>query len=175
MVRAELLRVSASLSVGALLCACGLTAALLAGCSSGKSFRDIFGGKSGSEEGTFYAGVAGLKIYAKPRSSSAATGTLALHEKVYRTAIENGFAYVKVVRSGQKGWVENAKLLWRLPAAKDSPVAPASAAETVEPEPEPVSVQAPVESPEPPPPSAPEPAENDGSPQGTDPSIFNPY
>lgn len=177
MVRAEHLRVSAKLSVGAVLCASGLTAALLAGCSNGKSFRDIFAGNSGgSEEGTFYAGVSGLKVYAKPRSSSAARGTLALHEKVYRIAIENGFAYVKVAGSGEKGWVENAKLLWRLPAAKSPPAAPVSAAETVEPEPEPVSVEAPVESPEQAVPSAPAGGEeeDDGA-QGADPSIFNPY
>jgi len=153
-----------------------LTAALAAGCSNGKSFRDIFAGKSGgSETGTFYAGVEGLKIYQKPRFSSSATGTISLHEKVYRSAIENGFAYVKVARSGQKGWVENAKLLWRLPAAKDSSVAPASAAETVAPEPEPVSVQAPVESPEQAVPSAPAGGEEDDGAQGADPSIFNPY
>ena len=94
------MRVSAKLSVGAVLCACLLTAALVSGCSNGKSFRDIFAGKSGgSEEGTFYAGVAGLKIYAKPRYSSAATGTLRLHEKVYRTAIENGIVSFPVTHT----------------------------------------------------------------------------
>ena len=39
---------------------------------------------------------------------------LPLNEKVMRYRTEKRFGYVKVERTGQEGWVENARLKWRL-------------------------------------------------------------
>ena len=61
----------------------------------------------------YYAGVADLKMFSQSRVSDTPIARLALHEKVLRYKLENGFAYVKVVRTGQKGWVRNADLIWR--------------------------------------------------------------
>jgi hypothetical protein len=41
---------------------------------------------------------------------------LPLHQKVYRYKMEKGYAYVKVEGNGVSGWVDNARLIWRLPA-----------------------------------------------------------
>jgi len=42
---------------------------------------------------------------------------LTLHEEVVRDKLEKGFAHVKVVRTGQTGWVNNAHLVWRKSSA----------------------------------------------------------
>ena len=74
----------------------------------------------------FYAAEEGLKLYPEPQFSENSIAELPLHEKVLRYRIEKGFAYVKVHRTGQKGWVDNALLKWRLkeqnpPAVQPSP------------------------------------------------------
>src|SRR5262245_27371335 len=65
----------------------------------------------------YYAGVEGLKVYSEPSTSSRVAGTLSLHEKVVRTNLERGYAFVESSQSGLKGWVDNAQLIWRLPPA----------------------------------------------------------
>ena len=66
----------------------------------------------------FYSAVDGLKLYPAPHFSDNAITELPLNEKVLRYRIEKGFAYVKVQRTGQKGWVENARLKWRVEKQK---------------------------------------------------------
>jgi pyruvate/2-oxoglutarate dehydrogenase complex dihydrolipoamide acyltransferase (E2) component len=61
----------------------------------------------------YYAGVADLKMFSQGKASEAPIAELPLHEKVLRYKLERGFAYVKVVRTGQMGWVRNADLVWR--------------------------------------------------------------
>jgi hypothetical protein len=81
----------------------------------------------------FYAGVDGLKVHSEPSAGSKVVGTLALHEKVTRTDVERGYAYVTSATTGLKGWVSNAQLIWRLPGTKEPaaahmpPEAPAAA------------------------------------------------
>jgi hypothetical protein len=146
----------------------------------------------------YYAGVEGMKVYSAASASSKVVGTLSLHEKVTRTGLERGYAYVQSSKTGTKGWVDNAKLIWRLPAA---PGAAAPAPE--EPQPQEPSAPAPEEAQpeepaapageEPPAPEAPEataaaaeppptatpvpaaPAKSAVTPGGVRPSIFNPY
>ena len=92
----------------------------------------------------YYAGVDGLKVYSEPSASSKVVGTLSLHEKVTRSGVERGYAYVTSSKSGLAGWVSNAQLIWRLPAAAgpageaapEAPVAP-EAPEPAAPAPEP--------------------------------------
>jgi hypothetical protein len=133
----------------------------------------------------YYAGVEGLKVYSEPSASSNLVGSLSLHEKVTRTKLERGYAYVESAKSGVKGWVINAQLIWRLPAAPttaapasgeaepEAPVAPAAE------EPgEPVAPEAMPTAAEPPPTATPEPAAARSpkpTPRGVAPSIFNPY
>src|SRR5215510_15385159 len=69
----------------------------------------------------YYAGVDGLKVYSEPSASSKIVGTLSLHEKVTRSGVERGYGYVTSSKSGLTGWVSNAQLVWRLPAAAASP------------------------------------------------------
>ncbi len=61
----------------------------------------------------YYAGVNDLKMFSQSRDSGSPIAELSLHEKVLRYKLENGFAYVKVVRTGQTGWVRNSSLVWR--------------------------------------------------------------
>jgi hypothetical protein len=69
---------------------------------------------------TYYAAVEGLTVYAEPSESSKVVGHLALHEKVIRSRLERGYAYVTVSKSGLDGWVDNGQLLWRVPASAAS-------------------------------------------------------
>ncbi len=63
-----------------------------------------------------YAGVDQLVVYSEPRSSASPLTQLPLHQKVYRYKMEKGYAYIKVEGSGVTGWVDNARLIWRLPS-----------------------------------------------------------
>jgi len=151
----------------------------------------------------YYVGVDQLTVYSGPQSSASPVAQLSLHQKVYRSKIEKGFAYIKVEGSGVTGWVDNARLIWRLPsqqqkastkteeqAAKpvqEAPVTkeeapPTTAAEAVEPEPAPTVAETPAEQK----PSSPEtvptsvaPAQPPPSVPSTSrpigPSIFNPF
>jgi len=101
-----------------------------------------------------------------------------------RTSLERGYAFVESSQSSLKGWVDNAQLIWRLPAA------PGSGAPTnVETEPEAPEAPAPEE---PTPTAAPEPTPTAAvfptmvpaptaaprelpTPRPVGPSIFNPY
>ena len=63
----------------------------------------------------YYAGVKGLTLYAQPSPDSEIVTRLRLHQKVLRTKLVRGYAYVTVVESGATGWVDNGKLIWKLP------------------------------------------------------------
>lgn len=152
----------------------------------------------------YYTGVDQLTVYSEPRSSSSPVTQLPLHQKVYRYKMEKGYAYVKVEGSGVTGWVDNARLIWRLPAQQEkastkpeeqstkprpeAPVVkeksspPTTAAEAAEPEPPPTAAETPAEqkpvSPVAAPTNAP-PAQSAPAAPSTSrpigPSIFNPF
>jgi hypothetical protein len=61
----------------------------------------------------YYAGVACLKMFSQIRASGSPIAELPLHTKVLRYKLERGFAYVKVTKTGQVGWVRNRDLVWR--------------------------------------------------------------
>jgi hypothetical protein len=175
-----------------LLAPCLALAMLAAGCSTWKSPGSWFGGEKtdGAESmadsttaTAYYTGEADVKLYPEPRFSSSYIVALPLHQKVYRSKLDRGFAYVQVEGSGQTGWIDNSKLTWRLPKTVTS-VPPAAAPEAPEEAP-PVEVTA-----EPPPAPAeesilapaaaeaqeapPEKAQPD-EPRGADPSLFSPF
>ncbi len=132
----------------------------------------------------YYAGNEGLKVYSEPSTSSKVVGALSLYEKVTRTRLDRGYAYVESAKSGVKGWVNNAQLIWRLPAApttggpapeeppSEEPVTPTSE------EPQaPATTEATAPPTEPPPTATPVPAappSPQATPRGVAPSIFNP-
>jgi hypothetical protein len=66
---------------------------------------------------TYYSALDGLTVYAQASASSKVVGHLTLHERITRSRIERGYAYIVADTSGVEGWVDNAQLLWRLPAA----------------------------------------------------------
>lgn len=108
-----------------------LVVALVAGCSGTKSMPDWFGSdsKSGAKgEAVFFVGVERLPVLAEPKGAAAVRGHLALHQKVVRTKIQNGYALVRAAKGGLEGWVLNSRLLWKLPAP---PAASGAAAATV--------------------------------------------
>jgi len=124
-------------------------------------------------------------VYSEPSTSAKLVGALSPYEKVTRTKLDRGYAYVESAKSGAKGWVVNAQLIWRLPGTTTT-AAPAPA----EPEPEVPAAPAAEEPPAPaapeatataaPPvptatavPAAPPPAKP--APHGAAPSIFDPY
>lgn len=69
----------------------------------------------------YYVGLSGLKLFSEPRFSEAYVAELPLNEKVLRYKVESGFAYVKVARTGQVGWVKNANLIWKKEAPPKKP------------------------------------------------------
>ena len=77
-------------------------------------------GSSGKKEDqqVFYSAEEGLKLYPEPRFSQNTIAELPLNEKVLRYRTEKGFAYIKVERTGQEGWVDNARLKWRIEKQK---------------------------------------------------------
>jgi hypothetical protein len=146
----------------------------------------------------YYAGVDRLAVYSEPRSSASLLTQLPLHQKVYRSKMEKGYAYIKVEGSGITGWVDNARLIWRLPSPQQkAPMkteeratepAPAveekapTAAEVAEPEPTPTAAEAPTEQTPSSPAAAPtsvSPAQSapatPSAPRPIEPSIFNPF
>ena len=171
----------------------------LTGCAAQKVVSGWLGGESAppSADGgqVYYANAAGVSVYSKPSSSSTVVGELALHEKVTRYRVERGYAYVTGEARGVTGWVNNAMLVWRLPAATSAAV-PAPAKDDVEkPREAPAEVSAPpVPEPAPPPPVAAEPSpapsvdaepapappstaatKRRSAPNKPTPSIFDPY
>lgn len=75
----------------------------------------------------FYAAADGVAVHAKASGSSPVVGRLSLHERVTRSDLVRGYAHVVADQSGLEGWVDNAKLLWRLPAP-DAAAPPATMA-----------------------------------------------
>jgi len=75
----------------------------------------------------YYVAVEGLKLYPEPRFSKKDITDLPWNEKVLRYKLSKGFAYIKVVRTGNMGWVENSCLSWKrveretLPLEKEMP------------------------------------------------------
>jgi len=93
------------------------------------------GSNAAAQSSPYYVGVDGLSLFPEPQPQNK-TATLPLHQKVVRTRLERGWAFVTVEGSGLQGWVDNAKLIWRLPTTgkaideKDSPIARSEAPST---------------------------------------------
>jgi hypothetical protein len=64
----------------------------------------------------FYVISAGLPVYAKAIASSKVLGHLTRNEKVTRTRLENGYAFITSANGRLEGWVDNGRLDWRIPA-----------------------------------------------------------
>lgn len=141
---------------------------------------------SAAAEGVYYSGTPDLPLYRSP--GGVIIRRLPQHTKLHRDGLDRGFAHVRVDSTGETGFVENAKLVWRRPKsgpseqvneAASQPVAEPPAPQAVEPPPSPQAAEppAPPESPlpqatEPPPSPSPSAAPAPGT---VAPSIFNPY
>ena len=133
----------------------------------------------------YYAGVEGMRVYSDPSSEAKVVGKLSLHERVTRTKLERGFAFVESAASGTKGWVKNAQLIWRLPTAPTTAAPAGTKPQPAEPEapaaeepPAPAAPEAAEPAAEPRPASTPEPAappRSKETPGGVAPSIFDAY
>jgi hypothetical protein len=64
------------------------------------------------EAGVFYVGTGRLGLYPE-RKAVRPIAFLTLDEKVVRTATEDGWAFVRVARTGQTGWLNDAQLIQR--------------------------------------------------------------
>jgi hypothetical protein len=85
---------------------------------------------------TFYVGLDGLKLFPEPRFSKTCIASLPLNEAVVRDKLEKGFAHVRVVSTGQTGWVNNAHLIWRAsPPPKPVSIEPAPPPKPLPPKP----------------------------------------
>jgi hypothetical protein len=132
--------------------------------------------ESKAEKGVFYSGSIDLPLYRSP--GGVILKRLPKHTKLYREKQEKGFAYVRVDSTGETKWVENAKLIWRLPKPKSTepaletksqPAVESAAPQVAEPQ-----APQPAKTPESPPPAAVSPANAPAKPSVA-PSIFNPY
>jgi hypothetical protein len=116
----------------------------------------------------YYVGVESLRLYEEPRASGDFIADLEQYQKVYRYKIENGFAWVKVDGTDMTGWVNNARLIWRLPKpgvaepVEQPPETPSPPSAEATDENTPADEMAPTDSPEP------------GS-ESVDPSRFDPF
>lgn len=105
-----------------------------------------------AQEGVFYSSVDGLAMHFLPSGSSQVVSRLTLHQRVTRTDLQRGYAHV-VADNGLEGWVDNARLLWRLPAtpvpvaAPEPAGAPPAAIEVATPVVTPVEAAAPANTP----------------------------
>ena len=98
--------------------ACALAVAIaLAGCATIDSAERAITGKQSE---TLYSASAGLPVRNAAFVTSKTISRLALHEKVTRTEVDRGFAHI-VTEKGVEGWVDNAQLLWHLPAPAPAP------------------------------------------------------
>lgn len=142
----------------------------------------------------YYVGSAGLAVHSEASASSKTIGRLGQYEKVIRTRLERGYAYIRSQSGAVQGWVDNAQLIWRVPARKPAPQ-PDSKAAAPSPSPEPVKAEEPAASPPPapvvtetaPPPvatpepaavvpvSEPPPTPSPAKPAKARPEMFNPF
>lgn len=111
--------IDTSRKLTSILCSAALVA-ILGGCST---LENTVAGKSaaggaGQTAGVYYAGSADLPLYRTP--GGALISRLPQYAKLYRSDLQRGFAHVRVEATGEAGWVENAKLIWRLPAHESS-------------------------------------------------------
>lgn len=77
------------------------------------STKRLLSGPEDAGPKMYYVGLSDLKLFSEPHSSNTYVAKLSLNEKVMRYKIQKGFAYVKVVSTGQTGWVKNAHLIWK--------------------------------------------------------------
>jgi len=161
--------------------------AMLAGCSTlGEKIPglgSIFPDKSDSDgvEGVYYTGSPDLPLYQSP--GDVIVRRLPQYTKLTRNKLEKGYAHVRVDSTDITGWVENAKLIWRLPKenqagqteqATSQPAAIPVMHQVIEaPAPQPAQPDKEVPSPTP----VPTPASSTNTPSRPPvaPSIFNPY
>jgi hypothetical protein len=169
------------------LCLATAVAITLTGCAS---TRDTVGGWLGTADeaaapaqsaAVYYSRMEGLKVYGAPSSSAAVVGALSLHEKVTRSRVDGGYAYVASTKRDLKGWVDNAHLIWRLPSAPSAEATPEPApAVGAQPEEPAAAAEAPpaAAAEEPQPAAAPadtQPAARTAEPNGSEPSVFDAY
>jgi len=98
-----------------------LASILLSACAMAETAtQKISALTGGTKPGTYYTGVADLKLYPESRFSEKYTAKLPLNEKLVRYKVERGFAYVKVASTGQTGWVNNAHLIWKKAGSEEA-------------------------------------------------------
>jgi hypothetical protein len=66
----------------------------------------------------YYVINGGLPVRAAASASAKVLGHLFQHEKVIRTRLEKGYAYIATADGRLAGWVDNNRLDWRKPAGK---------------------------------------------------------
>ncbi len=85
----------------------------LCSCAVVDSTKRLISGPDDTGSKTYYVGLSDLKLFSEPHPSKTYVAKLPLNEKVMRYKMQKGFAYVKVVSTGQTGWVKNAHLTWK--------------------------------------------------------------
>ena len=138
------------------------------GCASTRDFL-VGSLPGGSKSSTYYVGAESLPLFREPGRGLLAK--LPRNEKVVRSRVEKGWAFVRVAGTGLEGWVDNAGLVWRAEAAVESQPISTTRAE----------VDAPTAPPVPDEPAEPPaPAQSDQTPEQpgrapVPPSVFDPY
>lgn len=150
---------------------------LLNSCAfSERVFQDSTQQSDPKEKGSliYYVGVNHLKLYSESNSSSKIITRLPKHQKVLRSRLDKGFAYVTVAGNGLKGWVDNAQLIWKLPARTTTTKVDKVPFETSKSEPKITEKPASTETAAPAEPQEPD-AVNGSQPATIPSSIFNPF
>jgi hypothetical protein len=110
---------------------------LVSGCSAipkpgaveARGDRDEAGAtaESPARELVYFVAEEGLNVYSEPSAKSRLVAELPLHARVLRSDLQNGYAHIRTEDDRVSGWVDNARLIWRLP--QDEPVRHPDAAE----------------------------------------------
>jgi len=94
----------------------------LCSCAVVDSTKRLLSGPDDTGSRIYYVGLSDIKLFSEPHSSKSYVAKLPLNDKVMRYKVENGYAYVKVPRTDQTGWVKNVHLIWK--KASSSPKKP---------------------------------------------------
>src|SRR5262245_52457333 len=97
-----------------------LAVALLVGCSRVRNATNWTEGAVRSiglrGEVVYFAAVDDLSVRDGPRLSARVVGHLELHQMVFRSGVDHGYARIRLCDGSLRGWVDDAKLVETLPS-----------------------------------------------------------
>src|SRR5689334_12210488 len=89
----------AAVAIALAAASCSTTRKTVGGWFGGQPEPAAAQGAAAGQAKIYYANVEGLKVYSAPTGSSKVIGALSLNEKVTRSKVQGGYAYVESAKS----------------------------------------------------------------------------